>query len=76
MDLHLRLEWISEDIFWKDHKGGAPDYPGVRVHLLRQDFPLGVVSIDSLVDWYNPSTLQRSIAKEAARRRRLLQKPA
>lgn len=75
-DLQLRLEDISDLLFWKEQVGDTPDYPGIRGHLLREDFPEGVVPIEALLNWYNPSTLQRSIAREAARRRSFLKKSA
>ena len=75
-DLQMRLEDVPQNVFWKEQVGGPPDYPGIQEHLLREDFPRGVIPIESLASWYNLSTLQRSIAREAAKRRGLLKKPA
>lgn len=75
-DLQARLEDVPQNVFWKEQVGGSPDYLGIRAHLLREDFPHGMVPIESLASWYNPSTLQRTIAREAVKRRALLRKPA
>ena len=48
----------SEARFWKSDRGGQPDYPAVR------NFVQEVLCLD-----VNPSTMQRTIAQEAARRR-------
>lgn len=68
------LQKIPQDLFWKKMPGGVPSYKGAMSYVMTARYPSGVIPIVDIIkdDFPNPSTLQRLVAKEANRRRKLL----
>lgn len=67
-------EWVQsvpDSTFWKDQPGGAADHRNVFTLYFRQKYPAGMIPVGDIETGRipNPSTFQRTVAKEASRRR-------
>lgn len=73
-NLYLAIQNVPEDVFWQSEERDFPDYNAIFAWLLQdhygvQEMNTKSISLNMIARFYNISSLQRTVPKEAARRR-------
>lgn len=69
-----KLRSMPDPVFWAEDPKWKPNYRGILCHMLKDIYPNGIVPVEAFADEKtpNPATFQRSVAREAKRRRQMM----